>query len=80
MELAIWYPYRISIGKCTINELVWISGYGGFQKLEMECVLDNRISIMSSDHKIGTRDELFINTGIIAKPTKIEDDVFTGGR
>lgn len=76
--VTIWYPYRVKIGKnVTVNEFVYISGYGGV------CIGNNvsighRTSIISSDHVIADKNKTIKQQGIVGKMTVIGNDVFIG--
>lgn len=76
--VTIWYPYRVSIGsKVTLNEWVFIDGFGGVT-IGNGVRVAHRVSIMSSDHHYEDRDRYIYEQGIKVKPTVIEDDVWIG--
>lgn len=76
--VTIWYPYRVRLGRgVTLNEWVYISGFGGV------CIGDNvrighRVTILSSDHEIPSRETLIRNAGLRKGPVQIGADVFIG--
>ena len=76
--VTFWYPYRISIGNNTsLNEWVFLQGYGGVV-IGDRVRIGHRASIISSDHKIASRDVPFTESGLIAGRVIIEDDVYIG--
>lgn len=74
---TFWYPYRIKLGvKVTINEWVYLSGFGGLDIGDYVSI-GHRTTIITSDHncKLG----VFIkNQPLLSKSTKIGSDVFIG--
>lgn len=76
--VTIWYPYGISIGRnVTLNEYVYISGYGGVT-IGDNVSIGHRCSILSSDHIISDTSKTIKEQGIIGGETIIEEDVFLG--
>lgn len=76
---TLWYPYRIKIGKnVTLNEWVYISGYGGVT-IGDSVRIGNRTTILSSDHVFSNRDVEIYKQGVTTKGgVYIDDDVFIG--
>ena len=76
---TIWYPYRIEIGShTTLNEFVYISGYGGIS-IGSGVRIGNRTTILTSDHFYEDPDVPIYQQGITTKGgVKIADDVFIG--
>ncbi|MBQ7832910.1 MAG: hypothetical protein IJ336_04950, partial [Lachnospiraceae bacterium] len=53
---TLWYPYRIKMGRnVTLNEGVYISGYGGVT-IGDSVRIGNRTTILSSDHIFSNRE------------------------
>ena len=76
--VTLWYPYRIEIGNnVTLNEWVYLSGYGGI-KIGNDVRIGHRTSIISSDHIIEERETPIYLQGLKSKPVLICDDVFIG--
>lgn len=76
--VTIWYPYNISIGEnTTLNEWVYISGYGRV-KIGRGVRIGHRTSIISSDHNIPKKGESFVTSGISQGEVLISDNVFIG--
>ena len=75
--VTIWYPYRVHIGKkVTINEWVYISGFGGVT-IGNGCSIGHRVSIISSNH--GLKKNITIkNQPITAEEVIIGNDVWIG--
>lgn len=78
---TLWYPYRIEIGNnVTLNEFVYISGYGGV-KIGSGVRIGNNTTILSSDHVYENPDMPIYKQGITTKGgVSIADDVFIGAR
>lgn len=76
--VTFWYPYRINIGdNVTINEWVYLSGFGGI-KISNGVRIGHRTSIITSDHIFNKRDIPIYKQGIAAKGVSIHEDVFIG--
>ena len=75
--VTIWYPYRVHIGnKVTINEWVYISGFGGVT-IGNGCSIGHRVSIISSNH--GLKKNVTIkNQPVTAEEVIIGNDVWIG--
>lgn len=74
---TLWYPYRIKFGKkVTVNEWVYLSGFGGLIIGDYVSI-GHRTTIITSDHdcKSGV---LIKNQPLISKQTIIGSDVFIG--
>jgi acetyltransferase-like isoleucine patch superfamily enzyme len=75
--VTIWYPYRVSIGrKVTLNEWVYLSGYGELEIGDFVSV-GHRTSILTSDH-LCVEGVLIKKQGLKSKKTIIGNDVFIG--
>lgn len=76
---TLWYPYRIKIGNnVTLNEWVYISGYGNVT-IGDAVRIGSRTTIISSDHEFGDRNKKIYQQGIKSRGgVTIEDDVFIG--
>ncbi len=76
---TLWYPYRIEIGNnTTINEYVYISGYGGV-KIGSGVRIGNRTTIISSDHVFDNPNIPIYKQGITTKGgVQIANDVYIG--
>ena len=76
---TLWYPYRIKMGRnVTLNEGVYISGYGGVT-IGDSVRIGNRTTILSSDHIFSNREIEIYKQGIKTKGgVFIDDDVFIG--
>ncbi len=76
--VTVWYPYRVSIGHdTTLNEHVYISGYGDLT-IGNGVRIGHRTSILTSDHVIDDASVRIKDSGLVAKPVRIDDDVFIG--
>ncbi len=76
--VTLWYPYRIKIGNnTTLNEWVYLSGYGGVQ-IGSGVRIGHRTSVISSDHVFQLKDVPIAAQGLLSKPVVIEDDVYIG--
>lgn len=76
--VTLWYPYRIDIGdNVTLNEWVYISGYGGV-KIGNNVRIGHRVSIITSDHLYNDVKAPVYKQGIIGEKVVIEDDVWIG--
>ena len=75
--VTIWYPYRVNIGnKVTINEWVYISGFGGVS-IGNGCSIGHRVSIISSNHGLSKNDSIK-NQPLTAEEVIIGNDVWIG--
>lgn len=76
---TLWYPYRIRLGSnTTLNEFVYISGYGGVT-IGSGVRIGNRTTILSSDHLFDNPSEPIYKQGVTTKGgVQIDDDVFIG--
>ena len=76
---TLWYPYRIKIGNnVTLNEWVYISGYGNVT-IGDAVRIGSRTTIISSDHEFGDCNKRIYQQGIKScGGVTIEDDVFIG--
>ncbi len=76
--VTIWYPDRIQVGDdTTLNEFVYVSGYGGV-KIGSGVRIGHRTSIISSDHDISDPSVRVKDSGLTSAPVDIGDDVFIG--
>lgn len=75
--VTIWYPYRVNFGKkVTLNEWVYISGFGNVS-IGNGCSIGHRVSIISSNH--GKSKAVPIKSQqLTAEEVRIEDDVWIG--
>ena len=76
---TLWYPYRITLGNdTTLNEFVYISGYGGVN-IGSGVRIGNRTTILSSDHVFDNPNTPIYKQGLTTKGgVLIEDDVYIG--
>ncbi len=76
--VTLWYPYRIRLGdRVTLNEWVFISGYGGVE-IGDDVRIGHRTSILTSDHIWTSRDVPIHRQGLEAAKVTIGSDVFVG--
>ena len=76
--VTLWYPYRISLGhRVTLNEWVYISGFGGVE-IGDDVSIGHRTTIISSDHVFSDRSRPIRDQGIVGAPVVIESGVFIG--
>ena len=76
--VTLWYPYRITIGsRVTLNEWVYISGYGGVT-IGNDVRIGHRTSIVTSDHRFDDDTVAIHQQGLTSQPVVIEDNVFIG--
>lgn len=77
--VTLWYPYRIEIGdNTTLNEWVYISGYGGVT-IGSGVRIGNRTTIITSDHVWVDNETPIYKQGISTKGgVIISDDCFIG--
>lgn len=76
---TLWYPYRIKMGSnVTLNEWVYISGYGNVT-IGDAVRIGNRTTIISSDHEFKDCNKKIYQQRIRTRGgVFIEDDVFIG--
>ena len=75
--VTIWYPYRICIGKkVTLNEWVYLSGYGGL-KISDGCSIGHRVSIITSNHGL-KREQKIKDQPLSSEPVFLGKDVWVG--
>lgn len=76
--VTLWYPYRIQLGEnVTLNEWVYINGFGGVQ-IGNEVRIGHRSSIISSSHEFDDPDTAIHKQGLVSSKTVIEDGVWIG--
>ncbi|HPL95325.1 MAG TPA: acyltransferase [bacterium] len=76
--VTFWYPERIKIGdKVTLNEWVYLNGYGGLT-IEDGVRIGERTSIITSDHTFEKKDIPIYQQAIIGSQVIIEKNVWIG--
>jgi acetyltransferase-like isoleucine patch superfamily enzyme len=76
--VTFWYPYRIHLAdNITLNELVYLSGYGTLL-IENGVRIGHRTSIITSDHRFDNREIPIRHQGIEPGKVHIESDVLIG--
>lgn len=76
--VTIWYPYNVIIKRnVTLNEWVYISGYGNVE-IGSNVRIGHRTSIISSDHGFSDPDTPIYKQPLEKYPVIIGDDVFIG--
>ena len=76
--VTLWYPHKITMGTgITLNEWVYISGYGGLS-IGDRVRIGHGTTILTSDHVIPPKGQRIIDAGLAAAPVVVEEDVFIG--
>ncbi len=76
--VTLWYPYRIIIGNhVTLNEFVYLSGYGGI-KIDKGVRIGTKSTFITSDHKFDRLDVPIKDQGIVAGMIHIKKNVWIG--
>jgi acetyltransferase-like isoleucine patch superfamily enzyme len=76
--VTLWYPYRISVGKqVTLNEFVYISGYGSVS-IGNGVRIGTGTTIISSDHEFSSRKKPIFKQGLIKAKVVIDDGAWIG--
>lgn len=76
--VTFWYPYRIRIGRdVTLNEWVYLSGFGGLV-IGNKVRVGHRTSIITSDHVYDDIHVPIHEQRLTAMRVVIEDDVWIG--
>jgi len=76
--VTIWFPYNVKIGKnVTINEWVFIDGYGGLI-IEDDVRIGHRCSILTSEHMMIKRDIPIHKQDMIKKRVVIKKGAIIG--
>ena len=76
--VTFWYPYRISIGRdVTLNEWVYLSGFGGLQ-IGNHVRIGHRTSIITSDHRHDDLSRPIHHQGLESGAVVIDDNVWIG--
>lgn len=76
--VTFWYPYRIHLGNdITINEWVYLSGFGGL-RIGNHVRIGHRASIITSDHCYDDLNVPIHKQGLLCGEVVIEDDVWIG--
>lgn len=76
--VTLWYPHKVQIGsRVSLNEGVFLSAYGGL-KIGDDVLIGQRVSIVTSDHRISDPARTIRSQGLVAEPVIIENDVWIG--
>lgn len=76
--VTIYYPYNIEIGNdVTLNEFVYISGYGGV-KIGNGVRIGSSTTIISSDHEFRSLNVFVKDQNLIPGRVVIEENVWIG--
>ena len=76
--VSITYPYRIQIGQLvTLNEGVFLSGYGGLM-IGDNVLVGHRASILTSSHEFASIEHDIRSQGLLKQSTFIGSDVWIG--
>ena len=76
--VTIYYPYKIQMSNAvTLNEHIYLSGYGGIEIGE-GCRIGTGTTIISSDHAFDKLDEPIRKQGLIAGKVVLKENVWVG--
>lgn len=76
--VLIFSPENLSVGNnVSINEFCFISSGGGLQ-IGNDVSVGHRVTILTSEHRYDIRNKSIRTSGLIYKPTIIENDIWIG--
>lgn len=75
--IDIWWPGNIRVGRSSLNENVFLNGYGGIT-IGDHCLIARGACFFSGGHTFDRPDILIVEQPLARAPIVVEDDVYFG--
>ena len=75
--IDIWWPGNIRVGRSSLNENVFLNGYGGIT-IGDHCLIARGACFFSGGHTFDRADILIVEQPLARAPIVVEDDVYFG--
>ena len=75
--IDIWWPRNIRIGRSSLNENLFLNGFGGIV-IGDHCLIGRGTSFFSGGHSFDSTERLIVEQPLVRAPIRIGNDVYFG--